>query len=124
MNIWKKICKHISVHGENNSELLEAFKTTVDREYSMYLEKLLGQDKMTIINWSERTWFYTIVYDFVMTSDFINEMILESQDTDYPIQKMWFYYRQQEASCLEWEDIEFIMEKVFLCQKETLSTVS
>ena len=124
MSIWKKIWQYFCANTAADSELMSAFRETADREFSLYLENLLQEEKETIVGRTGETWFYTCIYDYVMSCDSINEMILEEVTTETPIGKMWDYCQKQELTVSEWEDVDLIMEETFLHQKPELKTAS
>ena len=124
MGIWKKIWQYFCVSTPADSELMSVFRETADREFTLYLENLLQEEKETIVGRTGETWFYTSIYDYVMSCDSINEMVLEEAITETPIGKMWDYCRKQELNISEWEDVELIMEETFLHQKSELKTAS
>jgi len=118
MNIWKTIMKCLFVQPIKDSELMAAFRNTADMEFSQYLEMLLKEEKETIVSRTGETWFYTLVYDYILGCDSINEMILDSVNTEYPIREMWEYCSIQELNIADWDDVAMIMEETFLLQNE------
>lgn len=78
MGFWRMIREYLAVNTEADCQLTDSFKTVVDREFSLYLENLMQEEKETIITKTEETWFYIVVYDFIMGCKSISKIILES----------------------------------------------
>lgn len=124
MGFWRMIREYLAVNTEADCQLTDSFKTVVHREFSLYLENLMQEEKETIITKTEETWFYIVVYDFVMGCKSISKIILESIDTEFPVGRMWNYCQQQQLPFADWEDVEMILEETFLYQRKEINTAS